>query len=158
MAFIRYFIAVPRIVLSDQTCSQTDKLVYGIINSLSNKKEYCYASNHYFSKVLGVCTKTISNSIQNLASRNYIYIKYVDNQRQIYINEEIVRKENAKVVEKKFYDDIERNCQYKRKEFIKDNKNKNDVPYWLEHSKVCKKEEMSLKDKEELESIMNKYK
>ncbi len=74
MAFIRYFIAVPRIVLSDQTCSQTDKLVYGIINSLSNKKEYCYASNHYFSKVLGVCTKTISNSIQNLASRNYIYI------------------------------------------------------------------------------------
>ena len=44
------------------------------------------------------------------------------------------------------------------KEFIKDNKNKNDVPYWLEHSEVCKKEEMSLKDKEELESIMNKYK
>ena len=156
MAFIRYFIAVPRIVLSDQTCSQTDKLVYGIINSLSNKKEYCYASNHYFSKVLGVCTKTISNSIQNLASRNYIYIKYVDNQRQIYINEEIVREENAKVVEKKFYDDIERNCQYKRKDFIKDNKNA--VPYWLEHSEVCKSEELDLKDKEELESIVKKYK
>lgn len=132
--------------------------MYGIINSLSNKKEYCYASNHYFSKVLGVCTKTISNSIQNLASRNYIYIKYVDNQRQIYINEEIVREENDKVVEKKFYDDIERNCQYKRKEFIKDNKSKNEVPYWLEHSEVCKATELDLKDKEELESVMNKYK
>ena len=117
MPFIRSYTATPRIILNDSNCSSTDKLILGIINSLSYNKEYCYASNHYFSKVLGVCTKTISNSIQNLASRNYIYIKYVDNQRQIYINEEIVREENAKVVETKFYDDIERNCQYKRKEY-----------------------------------------
>ena len=66
MAFIRYFIAVPRIILNDQTCSQTDKLVYGMINSLSNNKEYCYASNSYFANILGVKEKTIFYSINNL--------------------------------------------------------------------------------------------
>ena len=45
MSFIRYFIAVPRIVLKDNRYSSTDKLVLGMINSLSNNKGYCYAKN-----------------------------------------------------------------------------------------------------------------
>lgn len=76
MAFIRNFIAVPRIILNDQTCSQTDKLVYGVINSLSNNTECCYASNNHFAKQLGVKEKTISNSINHLKERKYIEIKY----------------------------------------------------------------------------------
>ena len=78
MAFIRYFIAVPRIILNDQTCSQTDKLVYGVINSLSNNKEYCYASNSYFANTLSVKEKTISNSINNLKRKKYIEVKFVN--------------------------------------------------------------------------------
>ena len=77
MAFIRYFIAVPRIILNDQTCSQTDKLVYGVINSLSNNKEYCYASNSYFANTLSVKEKTISNSINYLKRKKYIDVKFV---------------------------------------------------------------------------------
>ncbi len=100
MAFIRYFIAVPRIILNDQTCSQTDKLVYGVINSLSNNKEYCYASNSYFANMLSVKEKTISNSINNLKRKKYIDVKFVNRQRRIYLNETIVSKENSKVLEK----------------------------------------------------------
>lgn len=98
MAFIRYFIAVPRIILNDQTCSQTDKLVYGMINSLSNNKEYCYASNSYFANQLGVKERTISNSINNLKRKKYIDVKFINSQRRIYLNETIVSKENSKVL------------------------------------------------------------
>ena len=78
MAFIRYFIAMPRIILNDQTCSQTDKLVYGVINSLSNNKEYCHASNSYFVNILSIKEKTISNYINGLKRRKYIEIKFVN--------------------------------------------------------------------------------
>lgn len=100
MAFIRYFIAVPRIILNDQTCSQTDKLVYGVINSLSNNKEYCYASNSFFAYTLSVKEKTIYNSINYLKRKKYINVKFVNGQRRIYLNEDIVSKENSKVLEK----------------------------------------------------------
>ena len=113
MAFIRYFIAVPRIILNDQTCSQTDKLVYGLINSLSNNKEYCYASNSYFANQLNVKEKTISNSINNLKRKNYICVEFVNNQRRIFLNEMIVSKENSRVLEKNKDENIEKNYQYK---------------------------------------------
>ena len=54
MIFIRYFIAVPRIILNDQTCFKTHKLVYGMMNSLSNNKEDRYASNDYFYNKLNI--------------------------------------------------------------------------------------------------------
>ena len=84
MPFIRSFTATPRIILNDSNCSSTDKLVYGIINSLSCNNEYCYASNSYFAKELGLGTKTISNSLSNLKKRNYIIIENVNGKRRIY--------------------------------------------------------------------------
>lgn len=159
MAFIRYFIAVPRIILNDPTCSQTDKLVYGMINSLSNNKEYCYASNSYFANMLCVKEKTISNSINYLKRKNYISVKFIDSQRRIYLNNDIVSKENSKVLEKNRNNDILKNYQYKRKEYTRNNYNKNDkydkadkiVPYWLEHPEVCKDDPASPEEIAELE-------
>ena len=121
MAFIRYFIAVPRIILNDQTCSQTDKLVYGVINSLSNNKEYCYASNSYFANTLSVKEKTISNSINNLKRKKYIEVKFVNRQRRIYLNNEIVSKENSRILEKNEDKYIVKNYQDKRKEYTRKN-------------------------------------
>lgn len=66
MPFIRSYTATPRIILNDSNCSSTDKLILGIINSLSYNKEYCYASNSYFAKELSLGTKTISNSLSRL--------------------------------------------------------------------------------------------
>lgn len=167
MAFIRYFIAVPRIILNDQTCSQTDKLVYGVINSLSNNKEYCYASNSFFAYTLSVKEKTISNSINYLKRKKYINVKFVNGQRRIYLNEDIVSKENSKVLEKNENKDIVKNYQYKRKEYTRNNYNKNDkydktksiIPYWMEHSEVCKSDSMTEEEviefEKELDGIRN---
>lgn len=160
MAFIRYFIAVPRIILNDQTCSQTDKLVYGMINSLSNNKEYCYASNSYFANMLSVKEKTISNSINNLKRKKYIDVKFVNRQRRIYLNNEIVSKENSKVLEKNEDKTIVKNYQYKRKEYTrKNNKNLTSIiPYWMEHPEVCKSEEASPEEQAYMEELLSEFK
>ncbi|HAB65767.1 MAG TPA: hypothetical protein DCE23_00220 [Firmicutes bacterium] len=160
MAFIRYFIAVPRIILNDQTCSQTDKLVYGMINSLSNNKEYCYASNSYFANMLSVKEKTISNSINNLKRKKYIDVKFVNRQRRIYLNSEIVSKENSKVLEKNEDKTIVKNYQYKRKEYTrKNNKNLTSIiPYWMEHPEVCKSEEASPEEQAYMEELLSEFK
>ena len=84
MSFIRYFIAVPRIVLKDNKYSSTDKLVLGMINSLSNIKGYCYAKNSKLATELNVGTKTISNSLSKLKKNNIIIIEYLEYQRRIY--------------------------------------------------------------------------
>lgn len=96
MSFIRYFIAVPRIVLKDNEYSSTDKLVLGLINSLSNNKGYCYAKNSKLATELNVGTKTISNSLSKLKKNKIIIIEYLEYQRRIYLNPEIVSQENAK--------------------------------------------------------------
>lgn len=160
MAFIRYFIAVPRIILNDQTCSQTDKLVYGVINSLSNNKEYCYASNSYFANMLSVKEKTISNSINSLKRKKYIEVKFINRQRRIYLNNEIVSKENSKVMEKNENIDIVKNYQYKRKEYTRKNNNINNnlIPYWMEHPEVCKSEKASPEEQAYMEELLRKYK
>ena len=158
MAFIRYFIAVPRIILNDQTCSQTDKLVYGLINSLSNNKEYCYASNSYFANQLNVKEKTISNSINNLKRKNYICVKFVNNQRRIFLNEMIVSKENSKVLEKNKDENIEKNYQYKRKEYIRNNENNKLIPYWMEHPEICKSEKASPEEQAYMEELLSQFK
>ena len=156
MAFIRYFIAVPRIILNDQTCSQTDKLVYGVINSLSNNKEYCYASNSYFAKLIDVKEKTISNSINNLKRKKYIDVKFVNGKRRIYLNDDIVSKENSKVLEKNRNKHIEKNYQHKRKEYTRNNDKL--IPYWLKHPEVCVKHETSPEEREYLENLLKEFK
>lgn len=161
MAFIRYFIAVPRIILNDQTCSQTDKLVYGVINSLSNNKEYCYASNSYFACLLSVKEKTISNSINNLKRNKYIDVKFVNGKRRIYLNNGIVSKENSKVLEKNKDKYIVKNYQDKRKEYKRKNYNNNSnniVPYWMSHPEVCRKEIPSPEEETYMEELLKEYK
>ncbi len=166
MAFIRYFIAVPRIILNDQTCSQTDKLVYGVINSLSNNKKCCYASNSYFANTLSVKEKTISNSINYLKRKKYIDVKFVNGQRRIYLNEDIVSKENSKVLEKNENRNIVKNYQYKRKEYTRNNYNKNDkydkttsiIPYWMEYPEVCIDGPASPEEQAYMEDLLSEFK
>ncbi len=86
MTFINHFIAVPDIVLTDEYCSSTDKLVLGIINSLSKESNYCFASNQYFSKILGVSIRTIKRSLSNLKKNNYIEVKNINSKRNIIIS------------------------------------------------------------------------
>ncbi len=159
MAFISYFIAVPRIILNDQSCSQTEKLVYGMINSLSNNREYCYASNKYFANSLNVKEKTISNSINNLKRNNYIDIKFIKGQRRIYLNTNIIVKENAKALEKKGNDRVVKNYQDTRKEYTRNNYKKlNVIPYWMKNSEICKDEKLTGDELKSMEDLLKNFK
>ncbi len=151
---------MPRIILNDQTCSQTDKLVYGMINSLSNNKEYCYASNSYLANQLSVKEKTISNSINNLKRKKYIDVKFINSQRRIYLNETIVSNENSKVLEKNEDKNIVKNYQDKRKEYTRKNykTSNNLIPYWMEHPEVCKSEEASPEEQAYMEDLLKEFK
>ena len=164
MAFIRYFIGVPRIILNDQTCSSTDKLIYGMINSLSNNKEYCYASNGYFAKELGLTTKTVSKSLSKLKELNYIKIDYSKTGRKIILNPSIVSSENSKVSNKKFQDGMEEKEEYKRKYNTKKiNKNKiiiekdkDGVELW--NGKRCESTPMNEETRKERKEFINSFK
>lgn len=166
MAFISNFIATPRIILNDQTCSSTDKLVYGVINSLSKSREFCYASNSYFAKTLNVGTKTISKSLSKLNKKSYIIIKYDNNQRKIYLNSQIVSEENAKELNKKFQGSMEEKFQHTRKynntRKIYYNINpiisydEDGVELW--NGKRCESTPCSEKELKEMESILSEFK
>ncbi len=172
LSFIRYFTAVPRIILSNPECSSTDKLVLGVINSLSNNKEYCYACNDYFSKELNVGTKTISNSLSKLKKLGFIHIEYVKNERHIYINPKIVMEENSKVSEKILPDKVEKNYQQKRKDYKKKNNNINNINskyceptidydtdgVMLWNGKRCESEKCSKEELKEIEEFINEFK
>ncbi len=165
MPFIRSFTATPRIILNDSNCSSTDKLILGIINSLSYNKEYCYASNSYFAKELSLGTKTISNSLSRLKKQKYIIIKYVDGKRRIYLNPEIVSKANANVVEKNFQEPMEENYYHNRRINNRKNKRNNVSPIMskdidgveLWNGKRCEPLPLSPEEEKEMQEIMKDF-
>ena len=73
-------------VLRDIRLNSTDKLVLGIIYSLSLKDGVCYAKNEYFSGQLNISTRTISSTISKLRKYNLIKIKYDNHLRKIYLS------------------------------------------------------------------------
>lgn len=166
MAFISNFIATPRIILNDQTCSWADKLVYGVINSLSNNREFCYANNSYFAKTLNVGTKTISKSLSKLNKSGYIIIKYDNGKRKIYLNSQIVSEENGKRLGKKFHNDMEEKFQHTKKynntRIINNNASpiigvdEDGVELW--NGKRCESTPCSEEELKEMESILSEFK
>ena len=53
------------------------QILYGYITALSIKKGYCYATNKFFAKEMGVCRKTITRSLNELKSAGMITTRYV---------------------------------------------------------------------------------
>lgn len=147
------FIAVPRIVLNDKDLSSTDKLLLGLVVSLTLNKGYCFASNKYLSNVLNVSTRTISTCLSELKTQEYIIVKN-DNKRKIYLNKEkiptkasaIKEETNAQGIEKKFYHN-------------KNNKYKNDikVPEWFENQDSIKEELATKEEQMQIDELLKEY-
>ena len=68
-----YYAIIPANVRYDRNLKANEKLLYGEITALCNKKGYCWANNDYFSKLYNVGKNTISIWIQNLIKCGYIY-------------------------------------------------------------------------------------
>lgn len=90
---INYYSIIPATVLYNKDLKANEKLLYAMMTSLACKEGYCFATNSYFAKELGVHPKTISNWISDLKNKNFIKVDIVRNenkqiiQRKIYIND-----------------------------------------------------------------------
>ena len=79
------FAVVPDFVINNKSLNSTDKLVMGIINSLSLNNNTCFASNDYFSSMLNLSNRTITSAIAKLKKENLIEITTVNSRRNIYL-------------------------------------------------------------------------
>lgn len=77
---------VPLIDLRGLNLNSTDKLVMGLIVSLTSKRNNCIATNEYLAEQLELKKRTITKSIAKLKDRNLISVKTVNFQREIYSN------------------------------------------------------------------------
>ena len=66
--------------------NSTDKLVMGLIVSLTRKTDKCTVSNEFFAEQLELKRRTISKSIAKLKEKNLISVRMNDYKREIYCN------------------------------------------------------------------------
>lgn len=86
-------------IVKRRNINSTDKLVFGIITSLSKNKGYCYASNDYISKKINLSKRTITKSISNLKKENFVRVETIDYKRRIYL----VLPNNFTSIEKEYH-------------------------------------------------------
>jgi hypothetical protein len=85
------FSIIPDYIKKDKRLSSTDKLLYGEIFSLAQKKGYCFAANFHFELLYNLGKSQVSKTIQKLKSLDYIKCEYGrGNSRKIYIIEKPV--------------------------------------------------------------------
>ncbi|PTI22627.1 DNA replication protein DnaD [Staphylococcus warneri] len=84
-----YYSIITANVRYDNRLTDSEKLLFAEITSLSNKYGYCTASNNYFAKLYQVVKETISRRISKLQSLGYLKVELVKQgnevkQRKIY--------------------------------------------------------------------------
>lgn len=84
-----YFAIIPASVRYDERLPASAKLLYGEITALCNSNGYCWASNKYFAELYGVTVKSISLWLKALIDAGYI-------------KSELIYKDGAKAVEKRY--------------------------------------------------------
>lgn len=92
---------VPLIDTRDLKLNSTDKLVMGLVVSLTYKSNVCTANNEYLSTQLQVSKRTITKSLTKLKNKKLISIKNVNYQREIYCN--VVMNDSSMGMEQYFY-------------------------------------------------------
>ena len=149
------FIVVPRIVLSDKDLNNTDKLLLGLIVSLTFKENYCYASNNYLANNLNASKRTINYSLSNLKEKDYIIIKYDKDKRKIYLNENKILTNNSISIANNGKTSDDTNCKYNIKS---NNKKDNYIPKWILDPNLCNDEECNEEELKELNDLLNEFK
>lgn len=79
------FIKVPMHIIENHLLTPNTKLLYGILLSLNNNKEYSYATNKYLANCLNISKRSISNMISDLNKLGYIKMIYIEQKRYIKI-------------------------------------------------------------------------
>ena len=100
--------------------------------------------------------------MSKLKELNYIFVKYVDNQRRIYLNLEKIPTKVSNEVAENGYQGVEESCYHKRNN-KKENYNKNYirqgiVPYWMEHPEVCQEDPATEEEIAEMNELLKNFK
>ncbi|MEX2955527.1 helix-turn-helix domain-containing protein [Staphylococcus pasteuri] len=95
-----YYSIITANVRYDNRLTDSEKLLFAEITSLSNKYGYCTASNGYFAKLYEVTKVTISRRIANLKECGYLNVEIVREgneikQRKMYPLTEMLRPINT---------------------------------------------------------------
>ncbi|MCO4332469.1 helix-turn-helix domain-containing protein, partial [Staphylococcus hyicus] len=72
-----YYSIITSNVRYDNRLTDSEKLLFAEITSLSNKYGYCTASNGYFAKLYDVVKETISRRISKLTKFGYLHIEII---------------------------------------------------------------------------------
>ncbi|WP_432368730.1 conserved phage C-terminal domain-containing protein [Staphylococcus chromogenes] len=95
-----YYSIITANVRYDNRLTDSEKLLFAEITSLSNKYGYCTASNGYFAKLYEVTKVTVSRRIANLKECGYLQVEIIREgneikQRKIYPLTEMIRPINT---------------------------------------------------------------
>ncbi|QDW82745.1 alpha/beta hydrolase [Staphylococcus chromogenes] len=95
-----YYSIITANVRYDNRLTDSEKLLFAEITSLSNKYGYCTASNGYFAKLYEVTKVTVSRRIANLKECGYLQVEIIREgneikQRKMYPLTEIIRPINT---------------------------------------------------------------
>ncbi len=77
------FIQVPLSILKRPDVSQTGKLMYGLILSLSRATGYCYASDTYLGEQLGVSSRQAHRTVSELEGMRIVLVTGATSKRHI---------------------------------------------------------------------------
>ncbi|GAA6817884.1 helix-turn-helix domain-containing protein [Helicobacter pylori] len=114
-----YYSIITANVRYDNRLTDSEKILFAEITSLSNKYGYCTASNNYFARLYEVTKRTISARINNLKKYEYLNIEFdfkgsEVKQRRMYPMTQTstpIEKDFHTPVEANFYTPIETNFQ-----------------------------------------------
>lgn len=87
-------IVIPAEVLLNRNLSPREMILFGyILNMAHNEHGYCWASNRYLSRLIGVIPDTVSTMISKLTKEQYLVLEYETRYdgkqvRKIFINKE----------------------------------------------------------------------
>lgn len=84
-----YYAIIPATVRYDKELKPAEKLLYGEITSLANKRGYCFAQNRYFADLYDVTIGTVSKWISHLQKLGYILIIIERNDRNEILSRKI---------------------------------------------------------------------
>jgi DNA-binding MarR family transcriptional regulator len=79
------YIMVPYEILDYPQLSSTDKLLYGLLTSLSRQKGYAFPSNGKLAEILNCSKSTISRTLEKLVQLHLIRRDFDKRQRKIYL-------------------------------------------------------------------------
>ncbi|QLG69706.1 MAG: hypothetical protein CH104c_0475 [Candidatus Woesebacteria bacterium] len=70
-----FFVVIPIEILQSQDLSQLAKILYGGVIALSRQSGFCYATNRYLARTIGVAEKSVNRPLRELAEKGKIRIE-----------------------------------------------------------------------------------